>query len=237
MIGRVLLAAILAGLAAGFVMGVIQHVRLTPMIIHAESFEGAGHDHGSAAAETGHSESAANHSHGETDWMPADGAERTLYTTLTAMLTGAGFALALAGISLLSGLAITTTNALFWGLCGFLAVSFAPAVGLPPELPGMPAGDLVARQIWWLITIALTGTGLYLLAARRSTLTVAAALVCFLAPHVFGAPQPVSHESTVPAGLAAAFATSSLAANLVMWVLIGWFLSMALSRAGLEQKS
>ena len=39
MIGRVLLAALLAGIAAGFIMGVIQHVRITPLILEAEVYE------------------------------------------------------------------------------------------------------------------------------------------------------------------------------------------------------
>ena len=44
MIGRVILAVILAGIAAGFLMGVIQHVRLTPMILEAEVYEQARRD-------------------------------------------------------------------------------------------------------------------------------------------------------------------------------------------------
>ena len=39
MIGRVVLAVLLAGIAAGLVMGAIQHVRLTPLILEAEAFE------------------------------------------------------------------------------------------------------------------------------------------------------------------------------------------------------
>ena len=52
--------------------------------------------------------------------------------------------LLLAAVSLVSGLAITRRNGIVWGLCGFIAVSLAPAAGLAPELPGMPAGDLAA---------------------------------------------------------------------------------------------
>jgi predicted cobalt transporter CbtA len=42
MIGRVVLAALLAGIAAGFIMGAIQHVRLTPLIIASRNVEAAG---------------------------------------------------------------------------------------------------------------------------------------------------------------------------------------------------
>ena len=37
MIGRVLLAALLAGIAAGLIMGAIQHVRLTPLILEGDA--------------------------------------------------------------------------------------------------------------------------------------------------------------------------------------------------------
>ena len=75
------------------------------------------------------------------------------------MITGAGFALLLAGVSLLTGLPITPKNGLIWGICGFLAATVAPGAGLAPELPGMPAGDLVLRQVWWVATIIATGAG------------------------------------------------------------------------------
>ena len=233
MIGRVLLAAILAGLAAGLVMGVMQHVRLTPLIQYAETFENAGHSHNHAAP--AQQEGAAATPQQGTEqavepWMPADGLERTLLTTLTAMLTGAGYALIMAAVALFGNREISLRTGLFWGLCGFLAASFAPAVGLPPELPGMPAADVTSRQVWWFGTIVCTGLALWVLTSDRPWSNKAAAAVLLLAPHVIGAPQPASHESTVPAGLAAQFATASLGANLVFWCLIGLFLGLAWDR-------
>lgn len=257
MIGRVLLAAILAGLAAGFVMGVIQHVRLTPLIQFAEQFEsvGAGHDHGAAtpaaapdaaaaqptAPAAGHNHgtqggaasgaAAGEHVHDPNAWAPQDGWERTFYTTLTAMLTSAGFALLLVGVSFLAGIPVTRGNALVWGLCGFLAVSFAPAIGLPPELPGMPAAGVTIRQVWWLGTILLTAFAIWTVVARSHWSRYPAAAVLALLPHVMGAPKPPHETTAVPAGLAAEFVTASLGANLVMWLLIGLFLSLVLNPA------
>ena len=219
MTGRVILAALLAGIAAGLIMGAIQHLRLTPFIIQAEAFEVAG-----AAAEP-HS-----HSHGE-GWAPADGWQRTFATTLTAAMTGAGFAAVLAAFSLLSGIPITRQNGMFWGLCGFMAVTLAPAMGLPPELPGMPGGDLVARQIWWIGTIAATGVGIFLIATRSEAWAIALAIVVIGLPHMIGAPGAVSLESAVPPGLAASFAANAIAANAIFWLLIGQFLGLALNRA------
>ncbi len=223
MIGRVLLAALLAGIAAGLIMGAIQHVRLTPLILAAETYEKAGHGHEQAAA----AEAPAPE---EEDWAPADGWQRTLATTATAAMTGAAFAALLASVSMLSGLPLTRSNGVIWGLCGFLAVTLAPAAGLPPELPGMPAGDLALRQFWWLGTIAATGGGLYLIARRRETWALALAVALIGLPHVIGAPAPVTHESAVPPNLAATFAANSIAANAIFWSLIGIFLGIALNR-------
>jgi cobalt transporter subunit CbtA len=215
MVGRVLLAALLAGIAAGLIMGAIQEMRLTPLILAAETYEAGGA-------------------------VPAGvdaGPGRSLLTAAATAMAGAAFAAILAGISFLAGITITPRNGAVWGLCGFLAATLAPAAGLPPELPGMAAGDLVARQVWWLATIVATGAGLYLIAARREAWAIVAAVVLIAAPHIVGAPAAASHESPVPAALAAAFAANAIAAGAVFWCLIGLFLGLALERlAGREHR-
>jgi cobalt transporter subunit CbtA len=237
MIGRVLLAALLAGIVSGIIMGAIQHVRLTPFILAAEVYEngGASHDHATVAtAETTIAADPAPEEEKEEEWAPADGLERTFYTTVATAMAGAAFAAMLAGISLLAGIPITPRNGVIWGLCGFLAVSLAPAAGLPPELPGMPAGDLAMRQAWWAGTIAATGAGLYLIATRRELWAIAVAVIVMALPHVIGAPVAATHETAVPAGLAAAFAANTIAAAAVFWCLIGVFLGLAIDRFAKE---
>lgn len=235
MIGRVVLAVLLAGIAAGLVMGAIQHVRLTPLILEAEAFERAGnpagHSHDAATAETGQPEAAGHeHDHGEEGWAPENGWQRTLATTVTAAMTGAGFAAILAAVSLLTGLEITRRNGILWGLCGFLAVTLAPAVGLPPELPGMAAADLAARQFWWVCTIAATAAGIYLIATQSRPWALVLAAVLILVPHVIGAPIAPHGEGIVPAELVARFVANSIAANAVFWCCIGLFLGLVLDR-------
>jgi cobalt transporter subunit CbtA len=232
MIGRLVLAALIAGMAAGLIYGGVQHVRTTPLILAAEVFEKApAHDH-SAAMTTTTEAVAPAHEHEEEEWAPADGWPRTLSTLVASIITGAGFALLLAGVSLLTGVPITPKNGLIWGLCGFLAVTVAPGAGLSPELPGMPAGDLISRQIWWVATIIATGAGIFLIATRRELLWLAAAVVLIALPHIIGAPQPATHETSVPATLAASFAANTIAASAVLWCLIGLFLSLALRKFG-----
>jgi len=232
MIGKLVLAALIAGMAAGFIYGGVQHVQTTPLILAAEVYETApAHDHGAAATDPAATPAPA-HEHAEEEWAPADGWPRTLSTTLASVITGAGFALLLAGISLLTGVPITPRNGLIWGICGFLAVTVAPGAGLAPELPGMPAGDLVSRQVWWVATITASGIGIFLIATRRELIWLAAAVVLIALPHIIGAPQPLTHETAVPAGLAASFAASTIAASAVLWCLIGLFLGVALQKFG-----
>jgi cobalt transporter subunit CbtA len=235
MIGRLVLAALIAGMAAGFIYGGVQHVQTTPLILAAEIYETApAHNHAAAATDPAAPADAAApaHEHEAEEWAPADGWQRTLSTTLSSVITGAGFAVLLAGVSLLTGFPITPKNGLIWGICGFLAVTVAPSAGLAPELPGMPAGDLVSRQVWWVATIIASGVGLFLIATRRELYWLAAAVFLIALPHIIGAPQPLSHETAVPAGLAASFAAKTIAASAVLWSLIGLFLGLALQKFG-----
>jgi cobalt transporter subunit CbtA len=234
MIGRVILAALLAGIAAGLFYGAIQHVRLTPLILEAEKYENAGdghsHDHDAATTTAAQSAPATEAAPEEEAWAPADGAERTFYTFLASIVAAAGFAAVLAGISILSGIRITPRNGLLWGIAGFLAVHLAPAASLPPELPGMPGGDLLARQAWWVGTIVATGLAIWLFTQRNEMWAKVTAVILVALPHIIGAPMPPTHESGVPAVLSAEFATNTLAAAALMWLAIGGFLGFAMDR-------
>jgi cobalt transporter subunit CbtA len=202
------------------------------MILEAEKYEAPSSDHTRMAVQPESVTAAANAlaEAAESEWAPASGLERTLYTTLTAVVAGAAFAAILAGISLISGVPITAQNGVIWGLCGFLAATLAPAAGLPPELPGMPAGDLATRQLWWVGCIAATGIGIYLIYAKRHLWGLIAAVALIAVPHLIGAPQASPHESGVPAGLAAAFSSNSIAAGAAFWAVLGTLLGLTLDK-------
>src|SRR5262249_58077728 len=106
--------------------------------------------------------------HNEADWEPKEGFERNAFTAGANILTAIGFALLLGGIFAVRGRAITWHEGLLWGLSGFLVFTVAPGLGLPPELPGVPAAPLSVRQVWWVATAAATAAGLGLLFLRRS---------------------------------------------------------------------
>lgn len=250
MIVKHLLAALVAGLVAGVLMTALQQSRVVPLILHAEEFEGkeapAAHEHTTAlpnysttgdlasslyvvtpahAQEQPAAAAAEEHEHEEGGIM--FGMSRFSGTLAANLVAGAGFALLLAGISLVSGNAVTVRNGVLWGACGWLAVHFLPALGLPPELPGFPAADLGDRQVWWLATVLLTAIGLYLLAFRGELVAKVAGIILIAAPHVWGAPQPDSIDSAVPAVLAAEFAVAALATTLFFWVVLGLGLGFA----------
>ncbi len=223
MIGRVLLAALLAGIAAGFFLGIFTETRLVPFILQAETMEAAAPAHS-------HDDKAPEHNHDINAWAPQDGSERMIFTLATSMLAGAGFAAMLAGLSFVLAIPITRANGIIWGLLGFAAVSLAPAAGLPPELPGMPAADLVDRQIWWVSTIACTGAALWLATQRREIWAITLGFALAMLPHFIGAPIANAHQSDIDGWLIQHFVANSLAINAMFWVLIGVFLGLALDK-------
>ena len=215
MLRRILLTGLIAGTAAGLFAAGLQHLRLIPLIAAAEVYEAAG---AHAGHQHGQQESAA------AEWEPAPGLERTGYTVLADVLAGIGFALLLAGgvaLARLRGYPIDARRGLIWGAAGFLVFALAPAIGLPPELPGMQAAGLIARQEWWLLTAAATALGLGLVVfARQPVLRVIGAAILVL-PHLVGAPIAPHGASALPAELAAEFATASLATAALFWLLLG----------------
>lgn len=237
MITRVLAAALAAGFAAGLVVAMLQHVTTTPLILAAEAYEGSAADPHAALsphvsefygarlflAHAGHDGAT-----GTDEWAPAGGFERTFYTSTVTVATAVGFAFLLLAALLVAGETIDTQRALSWAAAGFVVTGLAPALGLPPELPGMLAADLLERQLWWISTAVATATALWLLLRWRSFGGLALGLALLAAPHVIGAPHPAEAEtSRVPAELAARFASASLAVHAVLWALtgslVGWF--------------
>ena len=223
MIRNLFAAALLAALCAGLITAGLQHFRVTPLILHAETFEGdAGHSHGAEAADHDHGDAvAATEAAEPEEWAPADGFERTAYTTLATVLAAAGFALVIGAVSMFAGLPITFANGFLWGIAGFVTFSLAPAYGLAPELPGMPAADLFARQVWWVGTALATGAACLLLAKTRAGWAFAVAIALVAIPHIIGAPAAPDEPSGVPAHLATEFAAITLGTSLVFWLILG----------------
>lgn len=241
MFRTIVLVAGLVGLAAGLLLTGLQAFTTVPLILEAELYEnGAGHDHaghshsgqdqGAAAQDEGMIPAADTAVAEEEGWAPQDGAERWFFTGVANVLTGIGFALLLGAAAELKGGIRSWRQGVFWGLAGFAVFTLAPGLGLPPELPAMPAGDLGDRQTWWVLTVALTAGGIALLAFGRTIPLSLLAVALIVAPHVIGAPQPESFESPIPEGLHHDFVVAAVATSFVFWVAIGGLTGVLRSR-------
>ncbi len=209
MFRSIVFSALLAGLIAGLFLSGVQALKVTPLILEAETYE--------AAAETA---AAAPHEDDGEAWAPDDGLERVAYTVLANVLAAVGFGLLItAGFAIRGG--IDWRKGLLWGLGGFAAVHLAPALGLPPEVPGAVAAELLERQAWWLATVALTAGGLALLVFARRMPWRLVGVALIVLPHAVGAPHPEAYGGAVPAELAAAFVAASLVANALFWLVLG----------------
>jgi cobalt transporter subunit CbtA len=201
---KLMLAVFGSGTLAGLVLFSVQHFTVIPLIQAAETYE------------AGHSD--APHEGG---WQPTEGWERTSFTALTTALTGIGFAAMLFGVMALAGETISTRHGAVWGLAAFACFSLAPALGLPPQPPGVGVAELHQRQIWWAWTVIATAVGLWFIAGkRRSWLLRICGVICLLLPHLVGAPQATG-ESSVPDQLVRRFTIASVATSGIFWLLAG----------------
>lgn len=245
---RILFAGLAAGLVAGIAVTAVQQIQVVPLILAAEVYESAEapHDHAAASQIQGahdHAPGAAAHSHDEEAWAPADGLERNAFTLLANIVAGVGYGCVLVALMVFAGRALDWRRGLLWGLGGFAAFALAPAIGLPPELPGMAAAELGARQLWWISTAVATiaGLGLIVFAGQKPALRIAAplaGLALIALPHLIGAPHHVAEAGALPAELAARFAVASLLAQAAFWAVLsaaaGYLLGRALPQAAIQ---
>ena len=238
---RIFFVVVLSGAMAGLFSAAVQQWRVVPLILEAELYEDVEHSH----AEHTHEETTTLSQTATQDqaapqnseispnfeveispddaepWAPADGVERMAYTVLATTLVGLGFAFLLAAVSLFTNIPITPKNGLFWGLGGFFTFSLMPAIGLPPELPGMVAAELGARQVWWSLTAMATLASILAVVKLPKFIGLGVGLVLIILPHLVGAPPPPDVPSDVPAHLATAFAANALFASLAFWLVLG----------------
>ena len=222
----------MAGLIAGLVISVVQEFTTTPIILHAEQFEGSATSDHHADAPAG--KAVAEHHHDDEAWGPGDGIERTVYTALGNIVLAVGFGLILIACYALRGGEITGRQGVIWGLAGYAVFSLAPALGLPPEAPGSMAAELVARQEWWFLAAAATAIGLALMVFGKGIPWVVLGIVVLAAPHIMGAPQPAEIGAKFPPEIAGHFAAASLVTAAIFWAVLGWLSGTFYRRAGVS---
>jgi cobalt transporter subunit CbtA len=213
-----ILASVVAGLIAALVFTLVQSVWVTPLILQGETYEEAAealpHHHEAEAANTGHH-------HDEDEWKPQNGWQRTLLTFAANLLLGVGYAFVLVALYLLWREPKNALGGALFGLAGFAVFFVAPALGLPPELPGTAAAELGSRQQWWAMTALASAAGLILLFSRTPWWTRIFALALLVAPHLIPAPHPVVESSLAPADLQSRFRLATAVCNAIFWLSLG----------------
>ncbi len=215
MFTKILTSALFAGALAGFIASLLQLGFVQPVLLHAELYESGELVHfGAAATVSAH---------------PDLGGFDALRDGLSIAFTIAiycGYALILVAAMAMAtqrGEVVTARKGIVWGIAGFVAVHFAPGFTLAPEVPGVAAADVYARQVWWFATVAGAAVALWLIAFGRNWGAWAMAAALLLAPHIIGAPEPEQFTGPVPTEIGALFASRAFGVGLAAWVLVGLF--------------
>lgn len=229
---RIIYTAIVIGVLTGAVLSLMQMLTVNPILFAAETYEVA---EPATHAHDGHE------GHDHDAWAPEDGAERGFYTVISNFSAGIGFAAVLLALmsqfSLPHQRVIGPLQGLAWGLAGFGVVFLAPAIGLPPEIPGIDAAPLEQRQAWWILTVACAAAGIAILALARPRLK-AIGLVLLVIPYLVGAPSHEGPAFTHPDAAAVAaltelhqrFIFATGAVNLLFWLALGLACGYAFKR-------
>lgn len=204
---------------SGLVLTGAQSLFVLPIIAEAESYEYAtdsGVTSGKNTVSSGHS--AAAHSH-----------TRLVWTAISNIGLGVGFGLLMtAFLSFRSR--VNWREGLLWGMGGYATFFFAPALGLPPELPGTTLTALVSRQLWWLLAVTFTGIGLLLLILGSPGWLKAIGAALLPVPHLVGAPRNETYATAVPEALTSVFFAHTAVVNAIFWLLLGVASALCLQR-------
>ncbi len=216
MISRILTSALFAGAAAGLIAALLQLAFVQPVLLHAELYE---------SGELAHFGAEAVSAQPELPRMFADPVRDGLSIIFT-MLTYTGYALVMTALMSLAqgqGHEINARTGLLWGMAGFVAFHFAPGLSLAPEVPGVAAADVGARQIWWTATVATAGIAMWLIAFGGNIVSYVIAALLLMVPHLIGAPEPSTFSGPVPTEIGALFAARAFGVGMAAWVLLGSF--------------
>jgi cobalt transporter subunit CbtA len=204
MVYRTISIGLIAGMLAGLCLFLVERSLTLPLIEKAETFETA----------TG-KESASDSLRSEP--------MRSLSTLLGDVFVGTGFGLILTGIFTLSGKE-GWLSGLLLGIAGFAVFHVAPALIVPPAVPGMVEAPLLLRQMGWLSAVASAIVGLALVYGARGLARLAGILVLAMPLTLFRMLVPLfcatapSHEL---AAIERIFIVRTLVSALIFWLILG----------------
>ena len=213
MFRNLLLVGLLAGVLTGTLLTIVQSFSVLPIIRQAEQYEGTANPATRPDAPHEHQEAAI-------EWQPAEGIERLAFTWLANLSIGAGFGLMMTGIMTLRR-PHTLTQALLFGIGGYYVIFVAPALLLPPELPGAESHDLQTRQATWLFTVVTSLAGLCILAWSSPHWKRLLGFVVICSPFLLFSRHQVNYADPVPPVLIGRFAWMTGFTNLLFWIALG----------------
>src|SRR5215472_10341108 len=215
MVFRTVSTALLAGFLAGVCLFVIQRSSTLPLILAAETYE-------KAASVEAPSDTFAKEP------------MRSIATLLGDVLVAMSFGLFLTGIYAATG-RDGWLHGLLCGLVGFATFHLAPAMVVPPAVPGMEVGPIALRQIAWWVTTASAAIG-FILLFDLTGLAKLAGVLFFILPaaiyrvlSVLPAPRTRSHSLAL---LDRAFVMRTLAGMFAFWVILGAVSGYLFARSG-----
>ncbi len=210
---------------SGLVLTGVQSLFVLPIIAEAESYERA---IDSGIVSWGNAVSA----HGAT----AQSHNRLVWTAISNIGLGVGFGLLMTAVLSFRS-RVNWREGLLWGIGGYATFFFAPALGLPPELPGTTLTALAPRQLWWLFVVMFTGIGLLLLILGSAGWLKAVGATLLPIPHLVGVPRPESYSGAAPEALASVFFVHTAIVNVIFWLLLGAVSALCLHHFSRESTS
>lgn len=213
MFTRLLTSALFAGASAGLIAALLQLVFVQPVLLHAELYEGGDLVHFGSASTV-----SAIQDLGGIDPL------RDGLSIVFTMLIYSAYAMVLVALMSVAeerGAAINARTGFVWGLAGFVAMHLAPGFSLAPEVPGVAAADVGARQIWWFATVGMAAIAMGLIGFGKNWVAWIGAAALLMAPHLYGAPEPDVFTGPVPTEIGALFAARALGVGMAAWALLG----------------
>ncbi|VAX17337.1 hypothetical protein MNBD_NITROSPINAE04-1339 [hydrothermal vent metagenome] len=237
-----LVSGIVAGLGAGFLLGLMQVGFITPIIVEAEVYENQ--------IPATHEERSANNHDPRHHLTEKGGIRRSLFTILGASLLGSAIgivAAVLMGVIAAQNLKISLRQGLLLGLAGYLAFNIIPGLGVAPAPPGVQGAPFDARQSWWLISSMMAVAGFITWAVAphifvdhfnvrlryAKIFSIIMALSFIATPFIIGAPVvELNFSSEALRQINSQFLIVTFVVNAVFWMILGSLLSLTTAYIG-----
>lgn len=247
---RLVASLLIAGIAAGLFLSMIQSLEAMPLLQSAERMDHQQLQRGMPSQHSHNDETAHNHS--EAAHPPQDTHQREAARIISNCLLGVGCCFLLAASiyahnSRSGAQPSDPATGLVWGLVGYYSFYFAPSLHYPPETPATDLmrvahdhGSLISDQTGWLCLALFSCLGAALMVYTRGRLKIIGLLVLLL-PHA--GLWVVSNQLTPPYHTHSLFRLYQVTeqnyryatglGNLVFWLLLGGLTTTAINRFSL----